>query len=63
MHFSLPHYREDVEAFERVPKRFVGMLPGLENISYCIRRDWTNVDCFFDGALELEGRPEVNKIL
>ena len=32
--FWLPHYREDVDALERMPKRFTRMLPGLEDMDY-----------------------------
>ena len=32
--FWSPHYQEDVEALERVQKRFTRMLPGMEGISY-----------------------------
>ena len=28
------HYRKDVEALERVQKRFTRMLPGMEGINY-----------------------------
>ena len=32
--FWSPHYQKDVEALERVQKRFTRMLSGLEGISY-----------------------------
>ena len=32
--FWSPHYQKDVEALERVQKRFTRMLPGVEGISY-----------------------------
>ena len=32
--FWSPHYQKDVEALERVQKRFTRMLPGMEGISY-----------------------------
>ena len=32
--FWSPHYQKDVEALERVQKRFTRMLPGLEGICY-----------------------------
>ena len=32
--FWLPHYQKDVEALERVQKRFTRMLPGMEGICY-----------------------------
>ncbi|XP_059831389.1 uncharacterized protein LOC132397106 [Hypanus sabinus] len=32
--FWLPHYRKDVEALERVQRRFTRMLPGLESMDY-----------------------------
>ena len=32
--FWSPHYQKDVEALERVQKRFTRMLPGMEDISY-----------------------------
>ena len=37
--FWSPHYRKDVEALERVQKRFTRMLPGLEGMSYKERLD------------------------
>jgi len=32
--FWSPHYRKDVDALERVQKRFTRMLPGLEDMDY-----------------------------
>ena len=32
--FWSPHCQKDVEALERVQKRFTRMLPGMEGISY-----------------------------
>ena len=32
--FWSPHYQKDVEALERVQKRFTRMMPGMEGISY-----------------------------
>ena len=32
--FWSPHYRKDVDALERVQKRFTRMLPGLEDTDY-----------------------------
>ena len=32
--FWSPHYQKDVEALERVRKRFTRMLPGMEGINY-----------------------------
>ena len=32
--FWSPHYQKDVEALERVQKKFTRMFPGLEGISY-----------------------------
>ena len=32
--FWSPHYQKDVEALERVPRRFTRMLPGLKDIDY-----------------------------
>ena len=32
--FWSPHYKKDVEALERVRRRFTRMLPGLEDRSY-----------------------------
>ena len=32
--FWWPHYRKDVDALERVQKRFTRMLPGLEDMDY-----------------------------
>ena len=32
--FWSPHYRKDVEALERVQRRFTRMLPGMEGRSY-----------------------------
>ena len=32
--FWSPHYEKDVEALERVQRRFTRMLPGLEGRSY-----------------------------
>ena len=32
--FGSPHHQKDVEALERVQKRFTRMMPGMEGISY-----------------------------
>ena len=37
--FWLPHYQKDVDALERVQKRFTRMLPGMEGISHEERLD------------------------
>eukprot|EP00061_Rhincodon_typus_P013614 g40098.t1 len=37
--FWLSHYRKDVEALERVQKRFTKVLPGLEGMIYKERLD------------------------
>ena len=34
MQFWPPHYQKDVEALERVQRRFTRMLPGLEGVDY-----------------------------
>ena len=35
--FWSPYYQKDMEALERVQKRFTRMLPGMEGISYEVR--------------------------
>eukprot|EP00061_Rhincodon_typus_P016325 g44485.t1 len=33
IYFWSPHYRKDVEALQRVQKRFIGMMPGLKGVN------------------------------
>ena len=54
--FWLPHYQKDVEALERVQKRFTRMLSGMESISYEERLEKPGL--FSLEQQRLRGRPD-----
>eukprot|EP00061_Rhincodon_typus_P010855 g35452.t1 len=54
--FWSPHYQKDVVALERVQKRFIRMLPGMEGISYEERLEKTWL--VFIRMTEVEEQPD-----